>query len=127
MPGRKSKTNTTTTAKNATSTVTWKRITLDDTDIAFAVELASNANAIYGRIGNTLAEGWGFSVKYDATRKNYTCFIISPENTENGSQVGISAYAPNALSAAAACYAKWDKYAANPDTYANNSAGVGIG
>lgn len=129
MPGRKSKTNTnasTTNAKN-TKTASWVRVPLDDTDIAYAIELAADTIKVSSRIASSIADGWGFSVKFDAVRKNYTCFIISPESENAPQQIGISAFAPDGISAVAACFCKWDKYAENPTLFGTTGNTVGIG
>lgn len=129
MPGRKPKSITGSVGNSAKTSISteWKRVQLAEEDIAIAVELAGNIQALCSRIGATIADGWGFSVKFDTVRKNFSAFVVSPTDPDTGKSIGISAYAPDGLSACAACFCKWDIYSENPDKFSNANGGMGIG
>ena len=125
---RKPTTGDTQNAKeNTASGLVWVNVRFEQDELEWIAELSANHAQIGERLAALLTEGIGFSVKHNPLRSNYSAFVVGLSVPNIGENCGISAFAPNALTATSAVLAKVALLHADGNRGTASGQSVGIG
>ena len=105
----------------------WVNVRFEQDELTWITELTANCSQIGERLAALLTEGVGFSVKYNALRSNYSAFVVGIIVEGIGENCGISAFAPDALTATCAVLGKVALLTADAGRGVASGQSVGIG
>jgi hypothetical protein len=113
--------------KTNNTELVWVNVRFEQDELEWISELASNHAQIGERLALILISGAGFSVKANPLRSNYSAFVVGLSVANIGENCGISAFAPDALTATSAVLAKVALLHADGTRGTASGQSVGIG
>lgn len=129
MPrGKKVTTNNVTPNGISASTATeWVNVRFSAEQVQEVLHLSENPEEVGKALAGLLVQGFGFSVRANTDRANFSAFITNIP-AENGAKLyAISGFAPSAMGAIAAVLTKYYAILDNPALLSAAKASVGIG
>jgi hypothetical protein len=118
--------NTQASVSTTAGTLKWLNVTLDTEDISGVVALIESKAELANELVGLIETGGNFSVRFNADKGNWSCFMSDNRGDSASAGFGISASANTPLATVAACIIKLRIWKSSPERFAATGGDLGI-
>lgn len=108
-------------------TSSWVNLRLSEEEIQEVLHLSQQPDEIGKALASVLINGYGFSVRANADKNNFSAFITNIPSSQPDTLYSISGFAPSPLGAAASVIVKMDIFIRDPQRALLSGQTLGIG